>query len=92
MRVSSKEWANVRRIDSGPEANTNTEMENEMYGMVQHEAWRQRPAEIRQELAMIRLEKATRENGETTLGLLRDLRWELARFAGLVGKRLRSSE
>lgn len=62
-----------------------------MYGTVQYEAWRQRPQEIGQELAMIRLEKAARENGETTTGLLRDLRWELARFAGLVGKRLRRS-
>ena len=70
---------------------TNTKKEIEMYGMVQHEAWRQRPAEIRQELAVIRLEKETRENHETTPGLLRDLRWELARVVGIVGKRLRSS-
>jgi hypothetical protein len=69
---------------------TNTKKEIEMYGMVHHEAWRQRPAEIMQELAVIRLEKETRENGETTPGLWRDLRWELARFAGLLGKRLRS--
>jgi hypothetical protein len=62
-----------------------------VYGIVQHEAWRQRPAEIRQELAMIRLEQEARENRETTPGLLRDLGWELARLAGLVGKRLRSS-
>jgi hypothetical protein len=62
-----------------------------MYGTVQHEAWRQRPQEIGREPAMIRLEKATREHDETTPGLLRDLRWELARLSGLVGKRLRSS-
>jgi hypothetical protein len=92
MRVSRKEWANVRRIGSGPKAITNTKKENEMYGIVQHEAWRQRPAEIGQELAVIRLQKETRENDETTPGLWRDLRWELARLAGLVGKRLRSSE
>jgi hypothetical protein len=40
---------------------------------------------------MIRLEQEARENRETTPGLLRDLGWELARLAGLVGKRLRSS-
>jgi len=59
-----------------------------MYGAIQHEAWRQRPREIGQELAMIRLEKAARANRETTPGLLGDLKWELARLAGLVDKRL----
>jgi len=60
-----------------------------MYGTVQHEAWRQRPREIRQQLAAIRQEKATRESGDETPGLLRDLGWELARVAGLLGERLR---
>ena len=62
-----------------------------MYGAVQHEAWRQRPREIGQELAIIRLEKAARANRETTLGLLGDLKRELARVAGLVGKRLHNA-
>jgi hypothetical protein len=61
-----------------------------MYGAVQHEAWRQRPREIAQELAMIRLEKAARANREKTPGLLGNLKWELARLAGLVGKRIHS--
>ena len=60
-----------------------------MYPTVQHEAWRQRPREIRQQLATIRREKAMRENGDETPGLLRDPGWELARVAGLLGKRLR---
>jgi hypothetical protein len=53
-----------------------------MYGTVQHEAWRQCPREMGQQLATIRLEKATRESGVKTPGLLRFLGWELARVAG----------
>ena len=60
-----------------------------MYGIVQQEAGRQRPEEIRQELVMIRLEKSLRANREGGSGLWRDLSWELARFAGLLSKRLR---
>ena len=60
-----------------------------MYGTVQHEAWMCRPREIRQQLAMIRQEKTLRKSGGETPGLLRDLGWELARVAGLIGKRLR---
>ena len=59
-----------------------------MYGMVQQEAWRQRPEEIRQEVAAIRMEKALRANRGGGFRLARDLRWELARYAGLLGKRL----
>ena len=62
-----------------------------MYGMVQQEAWRQRPEEIRQQVAALRLEKSLRANREEGSGLWRDLSWELARFAGLFGKRLRRS-
>ena len=62
-----------------------------MYGLAQHEAWRQRPEEIRREVAAIRLEKAARANRKREFGLGRDLGWELARFAGLLGKSLRNS-
>ncbi len=62
-----------------------------MYGTVQHEAWMHRPHEIRQQLAMIRQEKAVRKHGGETPGLLGDLGWELARVAGLTSKRLRQS-
>jgi hypothetical protein len=62
-----------------------------MYGTVQHEAWRQCPREMGQQLATIRLEKATRESGVKTPGLLRDLGWELARVAGLLDNRLRNA-
>ena len=51
-----------------------------MYGMNQHEAWRQRSEEIRQELAADRLEKMARENRETRPYVVRDLSWELARY------------
>jgi hypothetical protein len=51
-----------------------------MYVMNQHEAWRQRSEEIRQELAADRLEKMARENRETRPYVVRDLSWELARF------------
>lgn len=63
-----------------------------MYGAIQHEAWRQRPQEIGQQLATIRLEKAARANRETTPGLWGDLMWELARLAGLAGKRLHGAQ
>jgi hypothetical protein len=62
-----------------------------MYGMVQQEDWRQYPEEIRREVALIRLEKAALVNREGGSGLWRDLSWELARFAGLLSKRLRRS-
>jgi hypothetical protein len=58
-----------------------------MYALAQHEIWRQRSEEIRREVAAIHLEKVARANcnGEWILG--RDLRWELARYAELLGKR-----
>jgi len=51
-----------------------------MYGMAQQEAWRQRPEEIRREVAALRLEKTLRTNREEGSGLWRDLSWELARY------------
>jgi hypothetical protein len=60
-----------------------------MYGSVQQEAWRQRPEEIWQEVAAIRLEKALRADHGRGSGLARDLRWEIARYAGQLGKRFR---
>ncbi len=63
-----------------------------MYGMAEYEVWRQRPEEIRQEVAAYRLEKTARANREAKPGLWRDLRWELARYAGLFGKRLRNTK
>jgi hypothetical protein len=62
-----------------------------MYGLVQQEAWRHRPEAIRQEVAAIRLEKALRADRGSGSRLARDLRWELARFAGLLDKRFRRS-
>jgi hypothetical protein len=57
-----------------------------MYALAQHEAWRQRPEEIRREVSAFRLEKAARANSKRESGLSR----ELARYAGVFGKRLRN--
>ena len=51
-----------------------------MYGLTEDEVWRRRPEEIRQEVAMARLEKMARENRETRPYVVRDLSWELARY------------
>jgi hypothetical protein len=64
--------------------------ENEMYGMAQQEAWRLRPGEIRQQVAVYRLEKAAREGREQRFRHVGDTKWELERYAGLLMKRLRN--
>ena len=63
-----------------------------MYGLTEYEVWRQRPDEIRQEVAVYRLEELARANRGSGSGLVRDLSWELSRYAGLLGKRLRNSK
>jgi hypothetical protein len=62
--------------------------ENEMYGLAEYEAWRQRPEEIRQEVSAIRLQKSARMGREGRFRLMGDTRWELDRYAGLLMKRL----
>ena len=62
-----------------------------MYGMAQQETWRQRPEEIRQEVAAYRLEKTLRANREGRFRLMGETKWELERYAGLLVKRLRRS-
>ena len=62
-----------------------------MYGVFQQEAWRHRPEEIRQEVAAIRLENPLRADRGRGSGLAQDLKWELARFEGLLGKHLSRS-
>ena len=59
-----------------------------MHGLAQYEAWRHRPEEIRQEVAAIRLAKTLRADRKRGSSLGRELRWELARYAGLLRKRL----
>jgi hypothetical protein len=54
--------------------------ENEMYGLAEYEVWRQRPEELREEVAAARLEKTARANRETRPYVVRDLSWELARY------------
>jgi hypothetical protein len=61
-----------------------------MYALAQQESWRQRSEEIRREVSAIRLEKAERANRNGESGLRRDLEWEFARYAGLLGKRFRN--
>jgi ribosomal protein L15E len=63
-----------------------------MYGMVQQEVWRQRPEEIRQQVAALRLEKALRADRRRGSGPGRDLGWEISRLAGLLGKHLRNAD
>ena len=62
-----------------------------MYGLAQQEVWQQRPEEIRQEVAAFRLEKTLRANREGRFRRMGDTKWELERYAGLLGKRLRRS-
>jgi hypothetical protein len=90
MRVGRKEQVAVRILSLWTTGKHDRRGE-EMYGMAQQEVWRQRPEEIRQQVAALRLEKSLRVNREGGSGLWRDLSWEMARFAGLLNKRLRRS-
>ena len=65
--------------------------ENEMYGLAEYEISRQHRAGIRQEVAAYRLVKMARARRGTEQGLLRNLRWELARYVELFNKRLRNT-
>lgn len=46
-------------------------------------------AEIRQQVAANRLARELRANSGSKSRLMRDLGWELSRYAGLIAKRLR---
>jgi hypothetical protein len=61
-----------------------------MYALARHEVWRQRPEVIGREVSAIRLEKTARANRKRESGLGRNLGWDLARYAGLLGKRVRN--
>jgi hypothetical protein len=63
---------------------------NKMYGLAEYGIPRQHREEIRQEVAAYRLQKMACASRGAEPGLLRDLRWGLARYAGLFGKRLRN--
>ena len=62
-----------------------------MYGLAEYEISRQRREGIRQEAAAYRLEKMARASRGTERGLVRNLRWELARYVGSLNKRPRST-
>ena len=51
-----------------------------MYGLDEYEVLHQYPEEIRQEVAVARLEKLAPANCEPTSYVVRDLSWELARY------------
>jgi hypothetical protein len=54
--------------------------ENRMYGLDEYEVLHQCPEEIRQEVAVARLEKMARANCQARSYVVRDLSWELARY------------
>lgn len=60
-----------------------------MYLTISEELTRQYREELMHEMAMARPAKEVRAKGNATFRLLRNLRWELVRYAGLVGKRIR---
>ena len=60
-----------------------------MYLSISQEISRQHREEIMHSVAVARQGKTPRANGEATTGLVRTLRWEFSRYAGLFGKRLR---
>jgi hypothetical protein len=62
-----------------------------MYGWIDQEASRQYREEIRNEVAINRLAKMARANRVRKSRLIRDLRWELARYGERLGKRLRNT-
>jgi hypothetical protein len=70
------------RFNGTCKVNRDTREEIGMYGMIQQEAWRHRPEEIRQKVAAIRLEKTLRANREGRFHLMGDAKWELARYGG----------
>ena len=59
-----------------------------MYVSISQEISRQHREEIMQAVEVAHLGKTARANREATARLVRDLRWELSRYAGLLGKRL----
>ena len=60
-----------------------------MYASISQGVSRQHREEIMQGVRAARLARTARANHERRSRPLRDLSWEIARYAGLVGKRLR---
>jgi len=63
--------------------------ENSMYASISQEITRQHREDIKHAVAAARQAGTARAKSEPTSRLVRSLRWELSRYAGLVGKRLR---
>ncbi|MGH3144984.1 MAG: hypothetical protein ACRDTR_04190 [Rubrobacter sp.] len=60
--------------------------------MADYEVWRQHHEELRREIATNRLGRKLRADRGGESRLVRNPKWELARYAGLLAKRLRSTE
>jgi len=62
-----------------------------MYASAEIHLWRQRSAEIRHEVAANRLQRKLRADRKCGSRLAQDPKWEIARYVGLLVKRLRTS-
>jgi len=60
-----------------------------MYLTISEDFGRQYREELMHEAAMAHLETEARAKSDATFRSLRNLRWELARYAGLISKQLR---
>jgi hypothetical protein len=60
-----------------------------MHVSISEELARQHREELMYEAAIARLAKEARANVDAGFRLLQNLRWELARYAGLINKQLR---
>jgi hypothetical protein len=57
---------------------------------ISEELGRQHREELMHEAAIARLAKEARANSDASFGSLRNLRWEFARYAGLISKQMRT--
>jgi len=63
-----------------------------MHGLANYEFLQERYTQMRREAEMARLAKVVRANRKAQPDLVRALRWELSRYAGLIGKRLGNND
>ena len=62
-----------------------------MHGLAEYEFLQEHYTQMRREAEMARLAKLARANRKVKPDLVRTLRWELSRYAGLLAKRLRNN-
>ena len=63
-----------------------------MHGLADYEFLQERNMQMRREAEMARLAKMLPANRKAQPNLARTLRWELSRYAGLLGKRLGNND